>query len=129
MNYWKKYKSQIQTAFGDILGIVRCAYCGVSLVDADDIRDIEELEPNASADHRVPLSHGGADNFENIYPCCRTCNSSKNAREFGDNWTPDRFDEDVKEEVMNQLGYVAFRAAGGEDENYHLAEWYDTNGE
>ena len=41
----------------------RCTYCGVSA----------ELQ----ADHRIPLSRGGANSIDNIVPACRPCNLRK----------------------------------------------------
>ena len=43
----------------------KCAYCGQS--------------GKITADHVVPLNRGGLDEALNIVPCCKTCNSSKNA--------------------------------------------------
>ena len=42
-----------------------CAYCGGA----------GPLE----ADHRIPLSRGGANNIDNILPACRSCNGKKHA--------------------------------------------------
>jgi 5-methylcytosine-specific restriction endonuclease McrA len=44
-----------------------CAYCG-------------DEEPNW--DHVIPLSAGGEDRLNNLAPCCRRCNSSKNNRDM-----------------------------------------------
>jgi 5-methylcytosine-specific restriction endonuclease McrA len=41
----------------------RCAYCGT--------------EAPLDADHRVPLSRGGANSIDNILPSCRSCNLRK----------------------------------------------------
>lgn len=46
--------------FGD-----RCYYCGADAT---------------SSDHRIPLSLGGSHWPSNIVPCCKPCNSRKNAR-------------------------------------------------
>lgn len=41
----------------------RCAYCG---------------EPGElTQDHKTPIHHGGAHTFENVVPCCGSCNSRK----------------------------------------------------
>jgi 5-methylcytosine-specific restriction endonuclease McrA len=37
--------------------------------------------PASSIDHFVPLSRGGADDFANIVPACRLCNSKKRHNE------------------------------------------------
>ena len=44
----------------------RCYYCGV--------------QGAMHADHRIPLSRGGANTIDNIVPCCKSCNSSKHKR-------------------------------------------------
>lgn len=46
----------------------RCAYCG---------RKIEFK--NMQVDHKVPKANGGADDFSNLMPSCRTCNHYKRA--------------------------------------------------
>lgn len=40
----------------------QCFYCG---------------ESANSIDHVIPVTRGGTDNFDNLVPCCRRCNSSK----------------------------------------------------
>jgi hypothetical protein len=40
-----------------------CVYCGV---------------PSDTADHIRPLKAGGTERWDNLAPCCRSCNSSKN---------------------------------------------------
>lgn len=46
----------------------RCFYCG-------------EVPPKAvNIDHFRPLSKGGTDDLSNLFPTCRTCNSSKGGR-------------------------------------------------
>jgi 5-methylcytosine-specific restriction endonuclease McrA len=47
-----------------------CAYCGNS--------------GKISIDHVMPLSKGGLDEHSNIVPACKTCNSSKNAKDVKD---------------------------------------------
>ena len=44
-----------------------CAYCG--------------SDKQATIDHVMPLSNGGLDEYTNIVPACKTCNSSKNSKE------------------------------------------------
>lgn len=48
--------------FGD-----SCAYCGKG--------------GKVSIDHVMPLSKGGLDEYRNVVPACKTCNSSKNAKD------------------------------------------------
>lgn len=45
-----------------------CAYCGA--------------EEPSTIDHIDPISGGGEHRIGNVVPCCRSCNSSKNARAF-----------------------------------------------
>ena len=49
------------------LGTVQCTYCGRS--------------GRLSLDHLVPRLAGGPDDANNLIPACRTCNSSKGARD------------------------------------------------
>ena len=49
------------------LGTVQCMYCGAS--------------GRLSLDHLVPRLAGGPDDTNNLIPACRTCNSSKGARD------------------------------------------------
>lgn len=43
-----------------------CFYCGAT--------------ENLTTDHVIPRSHGGHDALTNFVHCCKTCNSTKNAR-------------------------------------------------
>jgi 5-methylcytosine-specific restriction endonuclease McrA len=42
---------------------IACSYCGVS--------------PIWTLDHVKPVNKGGTNSFENLVPCCDSCNSSK----------------------------------------------------
>lgn len=44
----------------------RCAYCGCKLT-----------KNNKTVDHWVPISGGGDNNIDNLYPCCLQCNKDK----------------------------------------------------
>ena len=55
-----------------------CTYCDESW----------EGWKTSAGDHVVPLSKGGADKVDNLVPCCRSCNSSKNDRLLHVEWTP-----------------------------------------
>lgn len=57
--------NNLKTYFGH-----RCAYC----------LEPESNKRRLARDHIVPLSAGGSDYIENIAPCCKSCNSVKNAR-------------------------------------------------
>jgi 5-methylcytosine-specific restriction endonuclease McrA len=54
-----------------------CVYCGKESM-------------NNTLDHVSPISRGGGHTLENIIPCCRSCNSSKNTRPVED-WVFDRY--------------------------------------
>ena len=43
-----------------------CAYCGCEIA-------LKEMQ----ADHVIPLHRGGADEIDNLYPACRSCNYYK----------------------------------------------------
>lgn len=63
----KLSKSERQTVYDKMHG--HCAYCGIEL----QIKDMQ-------VDHIVPLYwYGGADEIENMYPACRSCNHYKSA--------------------------------------------------
>ena len=57
---WKECKDYFEN---------KCAYCG---------REMKNL----TQDHLIPLSKGGNYTKGNIVPCCRSCNSSKNNKDF-----------------------------------------------
>lgn len=57
----------------------RCAYCGV----------VQRLY----REHVIPLMSGGRDNWSNVVPSCRRCNSSKHVKSL-DNWCASREDGD-----------------------------------
>ncbi len=69
------YRSRLLAAPGEGVSAVEvrilfelyplCAYCKQS--------------PSVTLDHVVPISRGGAHEFANLLPACRSCNSSKNA--------------------------------------------------
>ena len=55
-----------------------CTYCDESW----------EGWKTSAGDHVVPLSRRGSDRVDNLVPCCRSCNSSKNNRLLHVEWTP-----------------------------------------
>lgn len=63
---WRE-KERLRELYG-----YRCAYCGLSEVEAGG-----EL----TVDHFVPQAHGGTDTPENLVYACHACNTSK-----GDLW-------------------------------------------
>ncbi|MDD4566147.1 MAG: HNH endonuclease [Eubacteriales bacterium] len=68
-----------------------CAYCG------------KELK-NLTQDHFIPLSAGGGYDANNIIPCCKSCNSSKQNKDFFE-WYPVQpfYDPRRKYEIVEYL--------------------------
>jgi len=68
-----------------------CAYCGKSL-------------KNLTQDHFIPLKDGGGYDVNNIIPCCKSCNSSKQSQNFF-LWYPKQafFDEQRKAKILEYL--------------------------
>ncbi|HFG1716678.1 TPA: HNH endonuclease [Vibrio cholerae] len=62
----RKYRSDV---FKKTSGF--CYYCGVGLT-------LETL----TVDHFVPESRGGKTELSNLFPCCKTCNSSKGTKDI-----------------------------------------------
>ena len=56
----KKEYHEVFLAHGE-----KCVYCG---------------KKATTVDHLTPKTHGGTDDFENLAPCCGTCNPRKGAR-------------------------------------------------
>lgn len=53
-----------------------CHYCGVSLRHSRPGEWARKV-PNATVDHKVPLSRGGKDEPSNWAVCCQPCNVKK----------------------------------------------------
>lgn len=70
----KLTKGQRMTVYNKFRG--HCAYCGCEL----EYKDMQ-------ADHIEPLELGGADDMDNLFPACRSCNHYKNT------FTVERFRE------------------------------------
>tara|TARA_R110000824_G_C14981762_1_gene654238 strand:- start:20 stop:745 length:726 start_codon:yes stop_codon:yes gene_type:complete len=60
----------------------RCTYCDAWYTKWKNNWKI------ATGDHVVPLAKGGKDFLENLVPCCRSCNSSKQAKILYEEWIP-----------------------------------------
>jgi 5-methylcytosine-specific restriction endonuclease McrA len=60
------------TLFADVMVAPtdRCAYCGAA------------PPPKLHADHLIPRNRGGLESGDNLVWACRSCNSSKNARDL-----------------------------------------------
>lgn len=86
-----------------------CCYCGSK----------REL----TKDHIVPLSKGGRFSRENIIPCCRVCNSSKNDSEFIKWYKNQKFYNEYKEQKIKdyiQLMYKKNEKEPTEDDKGEL---------
>ncbi|MEQ6357870.1 HNH endonuclease signature motif containing protein [Lysinibacillus sp. M3] len=70
-----------------------CAYC----------RGEEKL----TYDHFIPFSKGGSFGKDNIVPCCTTCNSSKNNKDFI-TWYPKQifYDMEQEQKILNFFKYA-----------------------
>lgn len=69
-----------------------CAYCGSS-------------EP-LTIDHFVPISKGGELTVSNVIPCCCSCNSSKNNKNFFEWYSRQSFyDKERKDRILKHLKY------------------------
>jgi len=69
-----------------------CCYCGKKLPLAQD--------------HFIPLKNGGGYTINNIVPSCRSCNSSKGAKDFFI-WYPTHrsYNKKREQKIMKHLGY------------------------
>lgn len=47
------------------------------------------VTPGSTGDHLIPLARGGPQSIENFAPLCRSCNSSKGAKDLIEWWTED----------------------------------------
>lgn len=48
----------------------RCAYCGIELAQTKA----------PTVDHITPKCHGGGNETDNLFGCCKSCNSMKNSK-------------------------------------------------
>lgn len=60
-------KDGIRERFNEKYG-KECFYCGKNLCDT-----------NYTIDHLIPLALNGSDDFYNLRPCCKDCNTEKNS--------------------------------------------------
>ena len=63
-------KSRLQSAKGN-----RCYICGRKLYEKTDRRYDGTNE--FTMDHKIPLTKGGTNTMDNIFPCCNVCNGLK----------------------------------------------------
>lgn len=79
-----------------------CAYCGIA-----EKQHIVDTGQQLHQDHFIPLTRGGGYTVENIIPSCRSCNCSKNDKDFFE-WYPTYEHYDSKREtfVLKYLNYT-----------------------
>lgn len=72
----------------------QCAYCGKQL-------------KNLTQDHFIPLSKDGPYTADNIIPACRSCNTSKNNKDFFE-WYPKKefYNEEREQKILEHLKYI-----------------------
>jgi hypothetical protein len=66
-----------------------CAYCGKSL-------------NNLTQDHFIPLSKGGGYDVDNIIPCCKPCNSSKQDKDFAEWYSKQPYYSEKRKNKINK---------------------------
>lgn len=65
---WKDIRLQIAARDGLV-----CHYCKAA------------VKPKSfTVDHLIPFAKGGTENLSNLVACCRSCNSKKGAKDYGD---------------------------------------------
>jgi 5-methylcytosine-specific restriction endonuclease McrA len=83
-NKYKLFKEQ-QLIYQDYC----CFYCGVDFNEVRKLnvpgQDFYSLVNAPEADHIIPLTKGGTNNFENLVFACQTCNIKKGNQL---NWSP-----------------------------------------
>ncbi len=71
-----------------------CAYCGKKLVQI-------------TIDHFIPLSNNGELSVWNVLPCCFSCNSSKNNKDFFEWYSKQSFYNKLREKkILKYLNYT-----------------------
>jgi 5-methylcytosine-specific restriction endonuclease McrA len=78
-----------------------CAYCGMT--EKEHIREFNE---RLHQEHFIPLSEGGEYSHNNIIPACKSCNSSKQDKDFFE-WYPRQefYNEERKNFILKYLDY------------------------
>ncbi len=61
----------------------RCSYCGCKLTY--NTLHVDHMIPKMRGKYQIPLSPHIVDCFENYWPCCQSCNSSKSSLSL-DEW-------------------------------------------
>jgi 5-methylcytosine-specific restriction endonuclease McrA len=78
-----------------------CAYCGMT-----EEKHLEKFNEILHQEHFIALSNGGEYTCNNIIPACRSCNSSKNNKDFFE-WYPKQefYSSEREEKIMKFLNY------------------------
>lgn len=63
-------------------GSIECECCGKELTEEKGLPD------TVTVDHKVAYKSGGKTDTDNAALACKSCNSSKGAKELGTEWTP-----------------------------------------
>lgn len=92
INQWKLIKKRFNNS---------CAYCGMR---EDD--HIKKYGQKLQQEHFIPLIDGGEYTINNIIPACRSCNYSKNSKNFFQ-WYPEteQYDMQREDHILDFLGY------------------------
>ena len=79
----------------------QCAYCGISAEE-----HLQAHSRNMEQEHFVPLSKGGEYTHNNIIPACRSCNGSKQDKDFFE-WYPQQpyYSKEREQKILDFLGY------------------------
>jgi len=74
-----------------------CCYCG---------KHESEIDHPIEQEHFIPLFHGGEYTHDNIIPSCKSCNSSKNNKDFFE-WYPGRpyYSKQREQKILAYLNY------------------------
>lgn len=81
---WKAIKKEFNN---------QCCYCG-------------KKDKKLTQEHFIPLTKGGEYTINNIIPACKSCNSSKNNKDFFD-WYPKQpfYSKEREQKILDYLGY------------------------
>lgn len=71
---FKKKRVKVRELNIQKYGRLTCEYCKRA-----DLTAVPHQGNTATIDHLVPLSHGGGNQWENLYIACQKCNLKKNS--------------------------------------------------
>jgi len=78
-----------------------CAYCGVN-----EETHLKIFGSQLHQEHFIPLTKGGGYTHNNIIPACKSCNSSKQSKDFFE-WYPtyEHYNKIREKKILEYLGY------------------------